>query len=230
MQKKFKGLELHKKNYVKAYNSWSINGSLSPPPVKEQLKSTLAIAERELTSNIEHYNQAVDVYILNVSELTSMFCQAETNRKKDLKSAVQKMLIYQVDRIKNVEYNIGNYCKNLDSMEDKLFINQKTQDESERVPLVKVSPSNYLQFLRDGILDHSVISERQHVVGMLRKQLNGEINQGQYNHALKELYSAMDYTLETKNYDMLKEILEYSESVYKVLPEADGQKQQISLK
>jgi hypothetical protein len=31
-----------------------------------------------------------------------MFCQAETIRKKDLKSAVQKDLIYQVDRIKNI--------------------------------------------------------------------------------------------------------------------------------
>ncbi len=57
-----------------------------------------------------------------------MFCHAETTRKKDLKSAVQKDLIYQVDRIKNIEYNIGNYCKNLDALEDKLFINHKTSE------------------------------------------------------------------------------------------------------
>lgn len=135
-----------------------------------------------------------------------------------------------MDRIKNVEYNIGNYCKNLDALEDKLFIHQKTSDETNRTPLVKVSSSNYLQFLKDGVLDHSLISQRQNVVEMLKKQLRGEINQNQYNSALKELYFAMDYCLETRNFDMLKEIVDWSSTVYKVLPEADDERKIISLK
>lgn len=103
-------------------------------------------------------------------------------------------------------------------MEDKLFIHQKSPDESNRTPLVKVSSANYLQFLKDGVLDHSLISQRQNVVQVLKKQLKGEINQGQYNSALKELYFAMDYCLETRNFDMLKEIVDFSDKVYKVLP------------
>jgi hypothetical protein len=30
----FKSLELYKRNYVKAYNNWSVNGSLSPTNIK----------------------------------------------------------------------------------------------------------------------------------------------------------------------------------------------------
>lgn len=65
----------------------------------------------------------MDNYILCLSDLTNKFTNSERERKRSLKSAIQKYMIFEMSAIKNLEYNIDRYCKTMDAMDDKVAIN-----------------------------------------------------------------------------------------------------------
>ena len=68
---------------------------------------------------LKDYNSTVEGYLTELSELTIKFTEAEQQRKRSLKSSIQKFMIFEMSAIKNMEYNIDRYCKSMDAMDER---------------------------------------------------------------------------------------------------------------
>lgn len=230
MQKKHRELEHHRRLYLKAYKDLTQNGSTSPPAVKEQLRSRLAGQEGGLTQFLGAYNRSVDNYILCLSDLTNKFTEGEKERKRSLKAAVQKYMIYEMSAIKNLEYSIDRYCKAMEQMGEGVAINDKAVDADEEqgtVALAKVSANNYMEYLKSDALESG--KHKIPTVKTLRETYKDRLDQARYNSALREAYGLLDHLQQTKDILSLKKVVEFGQTVHKTLPDNDGTITSISL-
>jgi hypothetical protein len=44
----------------------------------------------------------------------------------------------------------------MDAMDDRIAINEKNVDMTDRIPLARVSPHNYLEYLKAGALENDI--------------------------------------------------------------------------
>jgi hypothetical protein len=151
----------------------------------------------------------VEGYLTQLSEVTNRFTEAEQQRKRSLKSSIQKFMIFEMSAIKNMEYNIDRYCKNMDAMDDKIAIAERNNDIGERVPLARVSPHNYLEYLKAEALEADVKKARIPSLRSLRDRYQGRLDQNRYKEALKEIYPLLDHLMYTRDISTLKKLLAY---------------------
>ncbi len=87
--------------------------------------------------------------MLQYSGLCEQLSSIETNRKTVIKEAISKYIVFEMDAVKNIQYDLSRYAKNIEKMDDKLVIVERgqLQDDSGRVQLTKISAANYIGHL-----------------------------------------------------------------------------------
>lgn len=157
----------------------------------------------------------VEGYLTELSELTTRFTESEQQRKRNLKSSVQKFMIFEMSAIKNMEYNIDRYCKSMEAMDDRIAIADRSGDIGDKVPLARVSAHNYLEYLKAEALEADVKKARIPSLGSIRERYRGKLDQNRYKEALKEIYPLLDHLMHTRDIATLKKLLAHCQTVYK---------------
>lgn len=63
--------------------------------------------------------------MLNYSKLCQQLSEIESNRKMTIKESISKFIVFEMDAIKNIEYDLCRHAKSIEKMEDKLIIQEK---------------------------------------------------------------------------------------------------------
>ena len=78
-----------------------------------RVKRELLDSEAYLTEVINVYNHAVEDYMLNYSRLCEQLSEIETNRKATIKESISKFIVFEMDAIKNIEYDLCRHAKSI---------------------------------------------------------------------------------------------------------------------
>lgn len=89
--------------------------------------------------------------MLEYSRICDRLSEIETARKLSLRDAINKFMIFEMNSLKNIEYNIPRYMRSLEKMDEKLLIHSRTGSEPDEqvFQLAKMSPSNYLGYIQE---------------------------------------------------------------------------------
>lgn len=97
-------------------------------------------------------------------------------------------MIFEISCIKNIEYNIPRYMKNLEKMSDRLLIQDKiapSNPNSTAVNLATINIPNYLSHLQDH--DHSDTPTPHKTVLEIKKNTSPIISLKRYHELVKQL-------------------------------------------
>ena len=84
---------------------------------KEKYERQFNNKEVGLSETINSYNHAIEDYMLQYTGICEKLSDIETKRKKVVRDAINKYMIFEISCIKNIEYNIPRYMKSLEKMD-----------------------------------------------------------------------------------------------------------------
>ncbi len=152
MQRKIQMLYTAENAYKIAYNKVKALQA-DPNYQQEELQrrqKTFHEKEASLLEIINVYNYAVEEYMLTYSGLCETISEVETQRRNDLRDALTKYSVFEMNYIKNIEYGISKHSKSLEAMTDKMLVQDKASlsDFDEKLyRLAKISAKNYIEHL-----------------------------------------------------------------------------------
>lgn len=125
MQRKVRALYQSEGQFKRSISDLKNLPSKVSPLDKQKALEMYKKKENNLNDTIDVYNANVDEYMLKYTEMCEELSSIETKRKIDLRDAVSKFMIFEMNSIKNVEYNISRYMESLNKMEEKLVIQDR---------------------------------------------------------------------------------------------------------
>lgn len=113
--------------------------------------------EDSFSDTIDSYNASIDDYMLKYSEICEELSEIETRRKLHFRDAISKVVVFEINYLKNIEYNLSRYMESLNKMEGKLIIQDRilagtqafydSTDASGVIQLAKISNKNYIDHI-----------------------------------------------------------------------------------
>jgi predicted nucleic acid-binding Zn-ribbon protein len=171
MQKKVKVLFASENSFKKAASEASALPKSMGKAERKQAMEAYQKKEEQFSEMIDSYNSSLNEYMLRYTEMCEELSELETSRKVHFRDSISKLVIFELNYIKNLEYNFARYMDNLNKMEGKLIIENRMMGATEPfyterenagpLQLARISNKNYIE---------SVSGKRKMVPGLLSEE------------------------------------------------------------